>query len=75
MVTGTRLLNAQPEANAQTPRNAHFQHAEALLLDAAPVIPVVHNRSKFLIHPSVRGWHPNALDIHSFAAVWLAPPN
>jgi oligopeptide transport system substrate-binding protein len=62
-------------ANAQTPRNAHFQRAEALLLDAAPVIPVVHNRNKFLLHPSVRGWHPNALDIHSFAAVWLAPPN
>lgn len=52
-------------------RRAAFQNAEEKLLAAMPVIPLVHNTNKFLIRPEVRGWHPNALDIHPFTAVWL----
>ena len=64
-------IDAAARTPAGTARNAHFQRAEARLLESAPVIPLVHNRNKFLIRPEVRGWHPNALDIHPFQAVWL----
>jgi oligopeptide transport system substrate-binding protein len=54
-----------------TARLGYFQEAEARLLATAPIIPLVHNRNKFLIRPEVRGWHPNALDIHPLGAVEL----
>jgi oligopeptide transport system substrate-binding protein len=62
-------------ANARTAgeRLAAYQRAEALLLTEAPVIPLVHNRNKFLIAPEVHGWFANALDVHPLGAVWLEP--
>ncbi|MDR2862569.1 MAG: peptide ABC transporter substrate-binding protein [Puniceicoccales bacterium] len=55
-------------------RLALFQRAEARLLETSPVIPLVHNRNKFLIRPEVKGWHANALDIHPFSAVNFESP-
>ena len=52
-------------------RNALFQKAETLLLDAAPIIPIYHYTHVFLIQPSVRGWHPTLLDHHPYKYVWL----
>lgn len=59
-------------AHAGPGRNARFRHAENLLLRDAAIIPVVHNRNKFLIHPRVRNWHPNPLDIHPLQSVDFA---
>ncbi len=55
-----------PEARAQK-----LKAAEKILLDAAPIIPTLHSRSKFLIRPEVRGWHPNLLDIHPYTGIEL----
>ena len=52
-------------------RAAQLQRAEALMLDAAPVIPLYHNTHVFLIQPSVRGWHPTLLNHHPYKHVWL----
>ncbi|MDR2983106.1 MAG: peptide ABC transporter substrate-binding protein [Puniceicoccales bacterium] len=52
-------------------RRTFFQNAEQRLLASSPIIPLVHNRNKFLIRPEVKGWFPNELDIHPFTAVSL----
>jgi oligopeptide transport system substrate-binding protein len=52
-------------------RFALFQRAEALLLEAAPIIPLYHYTHVFFLRPSVRGWHPNLLDHHPYKHVWL----
>ncbi len=61
---------------ARTPdpdaRREVFQQAEALLLAEAPILPLYFYRSKSLIHPAVRGWHPNLLDRHPPKHLYLA---
>ncbi|MDR1497247.1 MAG: peptide ABC transporter substrate-binding protein [Puniceicoccales bacterium] len=66
-----KAVGAALRAPLPAARLAHFQEAEARLLDRLPVIPIAHNRNKFLIRAEVRGWHPNVLDIQSLTAVWL----
>ncbi len=62
-------------AAARTPnpaeRGALLQKAEALMLAAAPVIPIYYNTHVFLAQPSVKGWHPTLLDHHPYKHVWL----
>jgi oligopeptide transport system substrate-binding protein len=53
-------------------RNALFQKAEALLLDAGPIIPIYTYTHVFLIEPSVHGWFPTPLDHHPLKCVWLS---
>lgn len=48
-----------------------FQEAEAILLEEMPVVPIYFYVTSRLIHPSVRGWHPNILDYHPYQAVRL----
>jgi oligopeptide transport system substrate-binding protein len=52
-------------------RFALFQKAEALLLEAVPIIPLYHYTHVFLLQPAVKGWHPNLLDHHPYKHVWL----
>jgi oligopeptide transport system substrate-binding protein len=59
-------LTADPAA-----RNALFQQAEALLLEAVPIAPLYYNTHIFLLQPSVKGWHPTLLDHHPYKDVWL----
>jgi len=48
-----------------------LHQAEALMLAAAPIIPLYYNTHVFLIQPSVKGWHPTLLDHHPYKHVWL----
>jgi oligopeptide transport system substrate-binding protein len=52
-------------------RNALFNQAERILLDAAPIIPIFHYTHVFLLQPSVRGWNSTVLDHHPYKHVWL----
>ncbi|WP_414660725.1 peptide ABC transporter substrate-binding protein [Horticoccus sp. 23ND18S-11] len=52
-------------------RAAQLQRAEALMLAAAPIIPIYYNTHVFLLQPSVKGWHPTLLDHHPYKHVWL----
>ena len=54
-------------------RHAILRDAEIRLLEAAPIIPLYVNTHVYLLHPSVRGWHPTLLDRHPLKAVSLAP--
>lgn len=64
------LAEAARERNPDA-RIEKLKAAERILLDAAPIIPTLHSRSKFLIRPEVQGWFPNLLDIHPYTAVRL----
>lgn len=65
------LLFAAARTTERTARLELFQKAEALLLEAAPIIPIYHFTHVFLIQPSVQGWHPTLLDHHPYKHVWL----
>ena len=64
------LFSAARTPNAAA-RNALYQQAEALLLEAMPLIPIYHYTHVFLCQPSVKGWHPTPLDHHPYKYVWL----
>ncbi len=50
-----------------------MQKAEALLLDAAPVAPLVYRARTYLINPAVKNWAPAPLGLHRFQLVDLQP--
>lgn len=52
-------------------RHALFQKAEAMLVEAAPFLPIYYYTHVFLKQPSVQGWHPTLLDHHPYKHVWL----
>lgn len=60
--------NPDPAARAQ-----QLQRAEALMLNAAPAVPIYFNTHVFLLHPSVKGWNSTLLDHHPYKHVWLEP--
>ena len=66
------LFSAARTADAAT-RAQLLQKAEALMLAAAPIVPIYANTHVFLVQPSVRGWHPTLLDHHPYKHVWLEP--
>ncbi len=67
-------LTAASRATARAERHALWQKAEALLLEAAPIIPLYHYTHVFVIRPEVKGWNPTLLDHHPYKAVWLEAP-
>ena len=54
-------------------RDDDFQRAEAILLDAAPIVPVYFYTNPYLLSPSVHGWAGNVIDYHPFADLSLQP--
>lgn len=66
-----RLLAEAARERIPAKRTEKLKAAEKILLDAMPIIPTLHSRSKFLIRPEVRGWYPNLLDIHPYTAIRL----
>jgi oligopeptide transport system substrate-binding protein len=66
------LFNAARTADPVA-RAAQLQKAEALMLSAAPIIPLYFNTHVFLVQPSVRGWNSTLLDHHPYKHVWLEP--
>jgi oligopeptide transport system substrate-binding protein len=62
-------------AAGQAPNDAerwtHLQNADALLVDALPLIPLYHDNQNYLVQTSVRGWVDNALGWHMLNDVYL----
>ena len=52
-------------------RFALFRQAEAILMDALPILPISHYTRNYLLRPEVKGWHPLLLDNHSWKAIHL----
>jgi peptide/nickel transport system substrate-binding protein/oligopeptide transport system substrate-binding protein len=54
-------------------RAAILHEAEVLLLDAQPWLTLMSYRASDLISPKLRGWEPNALNVHPGRYVSIAP--
>jgi oligopeptide transport system substrate-binding protein len=71
-----RYDHALAEA-ARTPDQARrfelFQQAESVLLEQAPMIPLVFGARNYLVHPSVKGWEPAPVGINQYKKVHLTP--
>jgi oligopeptide transport system substrate-binding protein len=66
-----RLIKQAENARVDEERNKAYANAEALLLQEAPVIPLYHYQTVYLIRPEVKGWHPTPLDWHPYKYVSL----
>jgi len=66
----TLLKNAE---TAPTPdKRLHLlSQAESILLDELPIIPVYYYTTNYLLHPSVKGWHPLILNNHPYKFIHL----
>jgi oligopeptide transport system substrate-binding protein len=75
----TGWVNAQYDAlveraNDNPDRSARFLRlgeAERILLDDQPIVPFWHLTRSYLIHPAVRGYYPNMLDLHPYQDIWF----
>ncbi len=65
------VLKLAPEAKDRESRYRLLREAEAILLDAMPVIPIYIYTSKSLVQPSVKGLQPNLLDYTLYKTIWL----
>lgn len=54
-------------------RAAVLAQAEALVLAAAPIIPIYFNTHVYYLSPAVKGWQPTPTDHTDFRYVWLEP--
>lgn len=48
-----------------------FQQAEALMLAAAPVAPLIFKAKTYLLHPAVKNWEPAPLGLHRYQLIRL----
>lgn len=65
------LIEQAAAASDPEARYKIFQTAEKQLLEAMPVLPIYHYKSKCLLSPDVKGWHGNYLDHHPYKALQL----
>ena len=66
------LAGAARTADAKS-RADLLRQAEAIALRDQPILPVAFGVSKSLIRPTVRGWEPNAIDVHLSRYLRLEP--
>jgi oligopeptide transport system substrate-binding protein len=64
-------LLASADAVDAANRNAVFERAEALLLEAAPIAPIFHGSQTYLLHRAVNGWAPSLLGTRRYQLVGL----
>ncbi len=69
-----RALAAAAVTPDQARRFDLFQQAEALLLEQAPIAPLVFGARNYLIHPTVKGWEPAPVGINQYKKVYLEGP-
>ncbi|OUS17981.1 peptide ABC transporter substrate-binding protein [Gammaproteobacteria bacterium 50_400_T64] len=68
-----QLINeAAPVAKEREQRYAHFRRAEAILMDAMPIIPIYTYNSTHLVHPNVKGMPSNILDYSLYKQMYLS---
>ena len=67
------LLAAAAMASNKAQRYAHFQEAEKILIEEAPIIPIYTYTRNFLAKNSVKGLNDNILDYHPYKYIYLSP--
>ncbi|HEX3019296.1 MAG TPA: peptide ABC transporter substrate-binding protein, partial [Chitinispirillaceae bacterium] len=65
------LIDLASRTSNQSMRYEYFKKAESILLDELPIIPIYFYTNVYLLHPSVKGWYPNILNIHNYKFIYL----
>lgn len=65
------LLDEASGATQPEKRFALLQQAETVLLEAAPLAPIVYGARAYLVHPAVRNWVPAPLGLHRYQTIRL----
>ena len=60
----TYILNTIPRSKTQAERNANFYQAESMIMTDLPFVPIYTYKTKYLVHPSVKGLHTNYQDYY-----------
>lgn len=68
------LVARAAAAPDQAARFAAFQQAEKILLEEAPIAPVVFGSRVQLVSPVVKNWHGNLLGVRRYQTLELAAP-
>ena len=71
--TYDKLIAQAAAAPDPAARFAIFQQAEKLLLDEAPIAPVLFGARVQLVRPEVQNWHGNLLGVRRYQTLSLAP--
>jgi len=71
--TYDKLIAEAAAAREPAARFALFQQAEKLLLDEAPIAPVLFGTRVQLVRPEVQNWHGNLLGVRRYQTLSLAP--
>src|SRR4051812_4937691 len=58
----------------QQKRFEFFQQAEGILLEQAPIAPLIFGARNYLIDPSVKGWEPAPVGINQYKKIYLQGP-
>ena len=66
-----RLIEAARQAIDPPERHALFRQAESILMQEVPIAPIYFYTQNNLVHPMVRGWFGNLLNIHPLHHVYL----
>ncbi|NJM38252.1 MAG: peptide ABC transporter substrate-binding protein [Akkermansiaceae bacterium] len=69
----TGLLQKSFQESDATRRLALFHQAETILMNEAPILPLVWQSRNYLLHPSVDGWHPLLLSNNPYQYMRLRP--
>lgn len=67
-----RLLSEARRTPEQAKRYEYYREAESILMEQMPVIPVYHEASINLVHPSVQGLYRNSMTYYPFKYVYLS---
>jgi ABC-type oligopeptide transport system substrate-binding subunit len=69
-----RYADLLDEANRQTDQNKRYEllaKAEAMALEAQPVIPLTTNATRWMKKPYVKGMYPNPQTLHAWKYVYI----
>lgn len=67
------ILKLAPQTADRVLRYKLMAEAEAILLEAMPIIPIYIYNSKSLVHPSLKGLQPNILNYVRYKDLFLDP--
>lgn len=56
------ILNKIPQSQSLEERNQNFYEAETMIMTDLPFVPIYTYKTKYLLDPSVKGFHSNYLD-------------
>lgn len=65
-ITFDTTLNQALSSPDPKERTALYQKAESILIDECPLIPLYLYNTAYLVHPDVKGWYGNILDVHPY---------